>query len=121
MASIVPISELSKNPDIISKLCHSQDEPVFLTKNGYGDMVVMSMDQYELLKSQSQSYLTTLKAELAKAALESACDKDEGVPSAAVSRSQESGFIEKIPLEDVAGILKREVKRQQMWNGNRFP
>ena len=120
MASIVPISELSKNPDIISKLCHSQDEPVFLTKNGYGDMVVMRMDQYELLKLHAQSYLTALKAEIEKAALESAGISDNSLPSAADSHAQDSGLLEKIPLEDVEKILKKEVKRQQM-RGNRYP
>jgi len=34
--------EISK----ISKLCHQSDEPVFDTKNGYGDMVIMSMETY---------------------------------------------------------------------------
>lgn len=31
----------------ISEMCHSTEEPIFVTKNGYGDMVVMSMETYE--------------------------------------------------------------------------
>lgn len=31
----------------ISEMCHSAEEPIFVTKNGYGDMVVMSMETYE--------------------------------------------------------------------------
>ncbi len=46
MPQIIPIKDL-KNTGKISELCHSAGEPVFITKNGYGDMVIMSMDTYE--------------------------------------------------------------------------
>lgn len=46
MPQIIPIRDL-KNTSEISSLCHNTDEPVFITKNGYGDMVIMSMDVYE--------------------------------------------------------------------------
>lgn len=46
MPTIVPIKEL-KNTSTISDLCHSTNEPIFITKNGYGDMVLMSMETYE--------------------------------------------------------------------------
>lgn len=46
MPQIIPIKEL-KNTAEISELCHASDEPVFVTKNGYGDMVIMSMETYE--------------------------------------------------------------------------
>ena len=46
MPQIIPIKDL-KNTSEISKLCHSTDSPVFITKNGYGDMVIMSMETYE--------------------------------------------------------------------------
>ena len=42
MPQIVPISHL-KNTSEISEMCHSTKEPIFITKNGYGDMVLMSM------------------------------------------------------------------------------
>ena len=45
MPCIVPIKDL-KNTAEISELCHTKDEPVFITKNGYGDMVIMSMETY---------------------------------------------------------------------------
>ena len=45
MPQIVPIRDL-KNTTEISKLCHTADEPIFITKNGYGDMVIMSMDVF---------------------------------------------------------------------------
>lgn len=46
MPRIVPIRDL-KNTPAISTLCHEDDEPIFVTKNGYGDMVLMSMETYE--------------------------------------------------------------------------
>lgn len=46
MPQIIPIRDL-KNTGDISKLCHNSNEPVFITKNGYGDMVIMSMEIYE--------------------------------------------------------------------------
>ena len=47
MPEIIPIKDL-KDTARVSELCHSVDEPIFITKNGYGDMVLMSMDYYEL-------------------------------------------------------------------------
>ena len=46
MPQIRPITDL-RNTAEISDLCHSRPEPVFITKNGYGDMVIMSMETYE--------------------------------------------------------------------------
>jgi len=46
MPQIIPIRDL-KNTSEISERCHSSKEPIFITKNGYGDMVIMSMETYE--------------------------------------------------------------------------
>jgi PHD/YefM family antitoxin component YafN of YafNO toxin-antitoxin module len=46
MPEIVPITVL-RNTTEISDLCHTKKEPIFITKNGYGDMVIMSMETYE--------------------------------------------------------------------------
>ena len=46
MPQIRPIAEL-RNTSKISEICHNQLEPVFITKNGYGDLVIMSMETYE--------------------------------------------------------------------------
>ena len=46
MPRIIPIRDL-KNTTAISQLCREEDEPIFITKNGYGDMVIMSMETYE--------------------------------------------------------------------------
>lgn len=46
MPQIIPIKDL-KNTSDISQMCHDTNEPIFITKNGYGDMVIMSMEKYE--------------------------------------------------------------------------
>lgn len=50
MPIIKPISNLRNKANEISKLAHHSDEPIFITKNGEGDMVVMSMSQYSKLQ-----------------------------------------------------------------------
>ncbi|MDR0386957.1 MAG: type II toxin-antitoxin system Phd/YefM family antitoxin [Treponema sp.] len=47
MSHIWPVSDLRNNFSEISKAVHETQESVFLTQNGYGDMVVMSMAAYE--------------------------------------------------------------------------
>ena len=49
MPQIRPISDLRNNFAEISRIAHANAEPIFLTKNGYGDMVVMSVELYEKL------------------------------------------------------------------------
>ena len=46
MPQIRPITDL-RNTNEISEACHAVKEPIFITKNGYGDLVVMSIETYE--------------------------------------------------------------------------
>lgn len=63
MPQIRPITEL-RNTTEISELCHAKNEPIFITKNGYGDLVIMSMETYETLtappagKQEGMCFLT---------------------------------------------------------------
>ena len=63
MKNIRPVSDLRNNFAEISKIVHENNEPVFLTKNGYGDMVVLSMEPYENLQFESEVYAKLLEAE----------------------------------------------------------
>jgi prevent-host-death family protein len=56
MPHIRPISDLRNHFADISKLVHETQEPVFLTKNGYGDLVVMSMEAYERKMFEREHY-----------------------------------------------------------------
>ena len=49
MPTIRPSADLRNNYSEISDLCHKFQEPVFITKNGTGDLAVMSIETYELL------------------------------------------------------------------------
>ena len=51
----MPIKEL-KNTSNISELCHKADEPIYITKNGYGDMVLMSIELYEETQKKIKMY-----------------------------------------------------------------
>ena len=46
MPHIIPIRDL-KDTAAISQMCNESNEPIYITKNGYGDMVIMSMKAYE--------------------------------------------------------------------------
>ena len=62
MPKIIPIKEL-KNTSDISEMCHRTDEPIYVTKNGYGDMVIMSMETYERTVAMAEVYRKLMQAE----------------------------------------------------------
>ena len=62
MPQIRPITDL-RNTNEISELCHAKKEPVFITKNGYGDLVVMSIEAYEELIDTLQADSAIREAE----------------------------------------------------------
>jgi prevent-host-death family protein len=64
MPKIRPISDLRNNFSDISKDVHESGEPVFLTKNGYGDMVVMSIETFEKFKIESEIFFKLKEAEI---------------------------------------------------------
>ncbi|CVK21903.1 type II toxin-antitoxin system Phd/YefM family antitoxin [Sporomusa sphaeroides] len=63
MPHIRPVSDLRNNFTDISRIVHETAEPVFLTKNGYGDMVVMSMEAFERFQFESEVYFKLKEAE----------------------------------------------------------
>jgi len=60
---IRPVSDLRNKFKDISRAVHESNEPIYLTKNGRGDMVVMSLDAYEQNLFQSEIYLKLKEAE----------------------------------------------------------
>ena len=69
---IIPIREL-KNTSRVSDLCHKADEPIFITKNGYGDMVLMSVEHYESNRKRWEMYS---EIELSEAQIKSGKTKE---------------------------------------------
>ncbi|MBM6707082.1 type II toxin-antitoxin system Phd/YefM family antitoxin [Bifidobacterium pullorum] len=60
---IRPVSDLRNNFADVSRVVHETGRPVFLTKNGFGDMVVLSMEAYEQLRFDSEIYDKLSEAE----------------------------------------------------------
>lgn len=58
MPHIRPVSDLRDNFADISRIVHETGVPVFLTKNGYRDMVVMSIEAYERQLFKREIYFT---------------------------------------------------------------
>jgi prevent-host-death family protein len=56
MPTIRPSADLRNNYNEISELCHEYSEPVFITKNGTGDLAVMSIETYEFLSGKLELY-----------------------------------------------------------------
>lgn len=62
MPTIIPARD-PKNTNAISQQCHESQEPIFVTKNGYGDMVSMSMETYERQQVMNEVYAKLAVAE----------------------------------------------------------
>lgn len=63
MKTICPVSDLRNRFAEISKIVHNTREPVFLTKNGYADMMVMSMESYENMRFENDVCIKLKAAE----------------------------------------------------------
>jgi prevent-host-death family protein len=70
MTNIRPISDLRNNANAISEFCHTQREPVYITKNGVGDLVVMSLELFERQQATLELYgkLAESEAEIGRGA-----------------------------------------------------
>ena len=64
MPCIIPINKLRDTMEI-SDMCSSKHEPIFITKNGYGNMVIMSMETYEeqMAKARNMTQLQKMENE----------------------------------------------------------
>ncbi len=63
MPKIRPISDLRNKTHEISRLCHDSGEPVYITKNGEDDLVVMSVAAYERDQARLELYRLLDEAE----------------------------------------------------------
>ena len=85
MPRIQSSTDLRNNYNEISTFCHESREPVFITKNGQGDLAVMSIETYELLNGKLELYHLL----------------DEGRAAAKVGRKR--------PLEEVVHNIEQEI------------
>lgn len=63
MPQIRPITDL-RNTNEISDICHTKNEPIFITKNGYGDLVIMSIETYEKMLEINETDMAIREAEV---------------------------------------------------------
>jgi prevent-host-death family protein len=63
MPVIKSISSLRNRTREISRICHEQDVPVYLTRNGEGELVVTTIEHYERLKAQSELFTKLVVAQ----------------------------------------------------------
>lgn len=84
MATIRPSSDLRNRYNEISDFCHKYNEPVFITKNGTGDLVVLSNAEYERLCGKQELHRLL----------------DEGLASAKEGKGR--------PVKEVFADLQRE-------------
>jgi len=75
--NIRPVSDLRNNFSDVSRFVHESAAPVYLTKNGRGDMVVMSMEAYEQNLFESETYLKLKEAEYQAASVRKRYTHDE--------------------------------------------
>ena len=95
MPQIIPIKDL-KNTSEISDMCHKTKEPIYVTKNGYGDMVIMSMESYETMLGKFNLYRDI---EISEKQIEAGQVKD----AKAALVSQKSSNVHQYPLSPELG------------------
>ena len=76
MPQIRPITDL-RNTMEISEICHQSHEPIFITKNGYGDLVVMSIEYYERQLAKIDLYAKLVEAKKQVANVAELIDADD--------------------------------------------
>lgn len=91
MPKIIPVDAL-KNTSEISDLCRDTEEPIYITKDGYGDMVLMTIEMYEELTGARGT------AEAADEAIKNAMTEEEVI--AKFGKAPEE------PDEDVIALLE---------------
>ena len=90
--NIRPSAAIRQNYNEIAGLCRKTAGHVFLTKNGYGDMVVLSMEAYENLQLESEIYTKLQAAEREAALTETRYSSKDGLN--AVRRADEVAQVE---------------------------
>jgi len=64
MPHIHPATELKSNFAHLAKICQSENEPVYLTRKGHGDLVLMSLASFQQIQAKLELYQKIDEAEL---------------------------------------------------------
>jgi prevent-host-death family protein len=94
---IRPVSDLRNKFSDISRSVHETNTPIFLTKNGRGDMVVMSLAAYEQNLFESEIYLKLKEAEYQAASVKKRYTHDEVMTELRKTISEKKSRGKKLP------------------------
>ena len=102
MPTIRPSADLRNKYNEISDFCHEYNEPVFITKNGKGDLVVMSMETYEVLSGKLE-LLSSLVTVMDQAKVDKIKPMKESINTinALEKAIKDQNFLEKYNLEKI--------------------
>ena len=104
MPKIIPIRDL-RDTTKISEMCNASPEPIFVTKNGYGDMVLMSMSVYEQVLARADMY----KAEAKRREEASRMTYDDYIRSLGIVN-----IVRPVEEGDIARVAQLSQKSNQM-------
>lgn len=110
MALIRPSADLRNNYNEISRLCHETKQPVYITKNGFNDLVVLSNEAYEELTDENIERLVAKEFDKHYASFEE-FQKDVFEKIEIALKQVEEGNV--IPFEDFCKEMeeKYDIKR----------
>lgn len=80
MPHIRPITDL-RNTNENPELCHAKKEPIYITKNGYGDLVIMSIETFDSILEGRELDVTIAEAEAEYTSEEKLMDAREALSS----------------------------------------
>lgn len=96
MEAIRPVSDLQTSLEEISADAHESGRPIFLTREGRGDMVVLSLEAYQSMRFDSEAYAKLLEAEA------QAEGTDERLSSDDVLAAVERAIADRLPVGNYA-------------------
>ena|ERR1039457_1072511 len=101
MPHIHPVSDLKNNLNYLSEICRKENEPVYLTRRGHGELVLMGIKEYENLMAK----------------LKATEDEDAEIEALWVAEIQEryravqEGTVTCIPAEEAMRQARERIKR----------
>ena len=101
MPHIHPISDLKNNLNQLAEICRKEHEPVYLTRRGHGELVLMGLEEYERIMAK----LKTIEYEDAETEALWAAELQERY------RSLQAGEVTCIPAEDAMRQARERLRR----------
>ncbi len=108
MPSIRPLADLNTHTGEILRICLQEEQPVFLTKNGHGKLVVMSQQYFEKMQAMTRLYAKLEEAEKAAEAGDKGISHKEMLRRARGSKNGRDNHAKKRRLKFTASFMEQE-------------